>query len=197
MQPASLVLLQQLVPGVASASKGNAQAVSAMLPQPQLTRSCSPSPNACCALLPSLSITHSLPPPSSFLCRLIDQWAMTDHMHSVVIPPGACALFPSEFCTPELEELYGLETGINQTDIMMTVGVDGQGGSASTGGALAGEQEGEGGEGGCQLERWLVPGACILPTPVEVLIPLGQWERTSEKLVVNPRAKEAIRWERG
>jgi hypothetical protein len=47
--------------------------------------------------------------------------------------------------------------------------------------------------GGCEIESWLVPGACILPTPVEILIPLGQWERTSEKLVVNDRAKAAMR----
>ncbi len=88
---------------------------------------------------------------------------MTDHFHSVVIPAGACARFPLEFCDTDLEEAYGLQVNVTA-------------------------------EGECEMERWLVPGACILPTPVEVLIPLGRWERTSEKLVVNERAKEAIRW---
>ena len=51
-----------------------------------------------------------------------------------------------------------------------------------------------GAAGVCEMGSWLVPGACILPTPVDVMIPLGKWERTSEKLVVNDSAKGAIRW---
>ncbi|GAB4821980.1 hypothetical protein N2152v2_009026 [Parachlorella kessleri] len=94
---------------------------------------------------------------------LIDQWGMTDHDagHSLVIPAGTCALFPSEFCNPQFEERFGLERNA-------TTGV-------------------------CEMASWLVPGACILPTPVDVTIQLGKWERTSEKLVVNDSAKQAIR----
>lgn len=154
--------------------------------------------------------------------------AMTDHDHSVHIPAGTCALFPSEFCIPELEELYGLER--NETSGRWggaCLGRSfpcccwaGHGGLQECGRAWSGcpAPSGRGVPGqrcspaaclllrlthpiplpgscpSCELERWLVPGACILPTPLEVMMPLGRWERTSEKLVVNDQAKEAMRW---
>ena len=172
---------------------------------------------------------------------------MTDYAahHNVVIPAGTCALFPAEFCPAKYEQYFGLERNATTNT--------------------------------CELERWLLPGACILPTPLQVrwprwaccavhaaphawallplhamlcviraspmpdsacntgaslshgprenlwhmaaegdvlkswrshgpggpssalprcqvLIPLGEWERTSEPLVVNDEAKEAFRW---
>ena len=47
--------------------------------------------------------------------------------------------------------------------------------------------------GGCALDRWLLPDACLLPPPYPVLLPLlGRWERQSEKLAVGPEARRAF-----
>ena len=48
--------------------------------------------------------------------------------------------------------------------------------------------------GGCDLGTWINPNACILPTPVPVIIELGQWERQSVNLTghVNAGAKQAM-----
>lgn len=46
------------------------------------------------------------------------------------------------------------------------------------------------------MDRWLPLGACILPTPTDVVIPLSQWERISIQLVVNTEAKAVFRWVR-
>jgi len=47
---------------------------------------------------------------------------------------------------------------------------------------------------GCQLESWIVPDGCILPTPVPVIIELNQWERQSQNLTghVPPPAKTSM-----
>ena len=48
-------------------------------------------------------------------------------------------------------------------------------------------------DGGCTLDRWLLPGGCILPPPAPIWVPLlGRWERQSAPLAVNPDAKQAI-----
>lgn len=49
--------------------------------------------------------------------------------------------------------------------------------------------------GGCDLGSWINPAACILPTPVPVVIELGQWERQSVNLTghVDPGAKQAFK----
>ncbi len=47
--------------------------------------------------------------------------------------------------------------------------------------------------GGCALNNWLLPNACLLPPPYPVLLPLlGRWERQSEKLAVGPKARSAF-----
>ncbi|KAL4859210.1 Sister chromatid cohesion protein PDS5 B-B [Chlorella vulgaris] len=48
-------------------------------------------------------------------------------------------------------------------------------------------------DGGCELAHWLLPDACLLPPPYPVLLPLlGRWERQSEKLAVDPKARAAF-----
>jgi Ca-activated chloride channel family protein len=47
--------------------------------------------------------------------------------------------------------------------------------------------------GGCELTRWLLPDGCLLPPPYPVLLPLlGRWERESEELAVDPKARAAF-----
>ena len=48
-------------------------------------------------------------------------------------------------------------------------------------------------DGGCTLDRWLVPAGCLLPPPYPVLLPLlGRWERQSQKLAVGGEARRAF-----
>ena len=54
--------------------------------------------------------------------------------------------------------------------------------------------------GACEVNRWLLPDACLLPVPFPVMVQLSEWERTSHNLTVNAEAKQAfqgagrIRW---
>lgn len=45
---------------------------------------------------------------------------------------------------------------------------------------------------GCIIDNFLVPDACILPTPVLLQVQLGQWERQSEKLRISNESRVAL-----
>lgn len=96
---------------------------------------------------------------------LIDEWRklsdIEDNGRRVIVPADLCRVFPSQYCP----DLY--------------IGPDG---GDSGGGADPYQVTSLGGSSGCELQRWITPEGCILPTPVPVVIELGQWERQSVDL---------------
>ena len=47
-------------------------------------------------------------------------------------------------------------------------------------------------QGACQLGRWLVPDACLLPVPFPVAVQLSEWERVSHNLTASADARQAF-----
>ncbi len=112
---------------------------------------------------------------------LIDEWKQIDttegttNKRRIVIPSTLCQVFPSDYCP----DLYS--------------------NGSSGGGGGAGEVKDpyavtSVGSNGCELQTWINPHACILPTPVPVVIQLGQWERQSVDLKnhVTANAQQAL-----
>jgi Ca-activated chloride channel family protein len=103
---------------------------------------------------------------------LIDEWRKLgddtdDNKRRAVLPADLCRVFPSRYCP----ELYN---GGGETDPYQVTSL--------------------GGSSGCELQRWITPQGCILPTPVPVIIELGQWERQSVDLInhVPGNARQAL-----
>lgn len=46
--------------------------------------------------------------------------------------------------------------------------------------------------GGCELESWLLPTACLLPLPFPAVAALSEWERTSHNLTAGPEAQQSF-----
>lgn len=102
---------------------------------------------------------------------LIDEWRTLGNSDNdrkrVVVPADLCRVFPSQYC-PDLYNGSG----------------SGSSGAASTGSIETDPYQvtSLGTSSGCELQRWLTPKGCILPTPVPVVTELGQWERQSVDL---------------